>query len=170
MAKQSAGLLVYRTKNNAVEVLLVHPGGPYWAKKDEHAWSIPKGEFDEEEDPLTAAKREFREEIGKAAPDGNMQELGLVKTSGKTVSAWMVPGDLDVQGIQSNSFEMEWPPHSGEKQSFPEVDKAAWFNLVTAKIKIHKGQIVFIERLADLLHVSVQETSEQSTVIQQSLF
>ncbi len=171
MVKQSAGLLVYRTKaNNTVEVLLVHPGGPYWAKKDEHAWSIPKGEFDDGEEPLTAAKREFQEEVGKSAPEGEKQELGFVKTSGKIIYAWMVAGDLDVRDIQSNSFEMEWPPHSGEKQTFPEVDKAAWFSLVTAKAKIHKGQVVFIERLADLLHVNVLEIPAEPPVIQQSLF
>lgn len=155
MKKLSAGLLVYRLKNGQVEVLLAHPGGPFWAKKDLGAWSIPKGEYDENnEEPLAAAKREFEEEIGSKAPEGEYTELGeFRRKDSKTIQAWAVEGDLDVSEIHSNSFEMEWPPKSGQKQKFPEVDKAAWFSLNEATSKMHKGQAVFLERLANILHI-----------------
>lgn len=170
MTKQSAGLMVYRQSNNKVEVLLVHPGGPFWAKKDEHAWSIPKGEFADGEDPLQAAKREFQEEIGQPAPAGDMRDLGNTKTSSKTIYAWAIAGDLDVRHVESNNFEMEWPPHSGQKQEFPEVDKAAWFDLSTAVTKIHKGQAQFLERLAEMTGAKLDEALPELTQAQQSLF
>jgi predicted NUDIX family NTP pyrophosphohydrolase len=151
MAKQSAGLLVYHRKNGTLEVFLGHPGGPFWAKKDKGVWSLPKGEFDEE-DSLTAAKREFKEETGHVAPEGDCIDLGSTKLkSGKTIFGWAVEGDIDASNIQSNTFEMEWPPRSGEKQEFPEIDRAAWFTLDKALQKIHPGQLPLLERLAEQL-------------------
>ena len=148
MAKLSAGLLVYRVRDKTVEVFLVHPGGPFWAKKDEGAWSIPKGEYTEEENPLEAAKREFKEETGFDPPAGKMMELKPIKQpSGKIVSVWAVEGDFDAAKIKSNLFSMEWPPKSGKQQEFPEVDRAGWFSLEEAKAKIFKGQVGFIEQL-----------------------
>ena len=147
MAKQSAGILLYRIKSNDLEVFLVHPGGPFWAKKDEGAWSIPKGEFEDEEDPLAAAKREFEEETGLKI-SGEFIQLDPVKQkSGKMVYAWAVEGDLDPLKIKSNEFEIEWPPKSGKMKSFPEIDKAAWFNLTEAKKKIITGQTGLIKEL-----------------------
>jgi len=148
MAKLSAGLLVYRVKEKAVEVFLVHPGGPFWAKKDEGAWSIPKGEYSAQEDPLEAAKREFKEETGFDPPAGKMMELKPIKQpSGKIVSVWAVEGDFDAAKINSNMFSMVWPPKSGRQQEFPEVDRAGWFSFEEAKVKILKGQAGFIEQL-----------------------
>ena len=147
MAKQSAGILLYRIKSNDLEVFLVHPGGPFWAKKDEGAWSIPKGEFEDEEDPLAAAKREFEEETGLKI-SGEFIELHPVKQkSGKMVYAWAVEGDVDPLKIKSNEFEIEWPPKSGKMKSFPEIDKAAWFNLTEAKKKIIAAQTGLIKEL-----------------------
>ena len=147
MAKQSAGILLYRIKSNDLEVFLVHPGGPFWAKKDEGAWSIPKGEFEDEEDPLAAAKREFEEETGLKI-SGEFIELHPVKQkSGKMVYAWAVEGDVDPLKIKSNEFEIEWPPKSGKMKSFPEIDKAAWFNLTEAKKKIITAQTGLIKEL-----------------------
>jgi predicted NUDIX family NTP pyrophosphohydrolase len=146
-SKKSAGLLVYRLRNGELEVLLVHPGGPFWAKKDEGAWSIPKGEIAENEDSLKAAKREFFEETGFEA-DGNFIALTPVKqASGKWVYAWAVEGDCDAGAIKSNTFSMEWPPRSGDKKEFPEVDRAGWFPLEAARQKILKGQVSLLEEL-----------------------
>ena len=149
MPKLSAGLLVYRRSDRELEVLLVHPGGPYWAKKDNGAWSIPKGEYEPDEDPLEVALREFEEEIGKTPPDpAAAVSLGeLRQPSGKIVSAWAVEGDVDVSDVQSNTFEMEWPPRSGRTREFPEVDRAAWFGLEEARRKLLPGQLGFIGRL-----------------------
>ena len=153
MPKLSAGLLAYRRTGSGLEVLLVHPGGPFWVKKDEGAWSVPKGEYEPGEDALAVARREFEEEIGQAPPNGNEPvPLGeLRQSSGKVVSAWAIEGDLDVSEVRSNSFEMEWPPRSGRTQEFPEVDRAGWFGLDEARRKIHRGQLGFLDRLDELL-------------------
>jgi predicted NUDIX family NTP pyrophosphohydrolase len=149
--KRSAGLLMYRRRGGALELLLVHPGGPFWAKKDDGAWSIPKGEYDDGEAPLAAAKREFAEEVG-AVPDGDFIDLGDVTQAGrKVVRAFAVEGDFDVARLQSDTFEIEWPPKSGRKQSFPEVDRAGWFAPDEARRKILAGQRPFIERLLERL-------------------
>jgi predicted NUDIX family NTP pyrophosphohydrolase len=157
MPKYSAGLLPYRiTESKSLEVLLVHPGGPFWARKDEGAWSIPKGEYepDAEPDPLVVAEREFTEELGKPSPSGDRLKLGELKQpSGKRVVAWAVQCDLDVSDVTSNSFEMEWPPKSGEVRSFPEVDRAAWFSVSEARLKLLRGQWPFILRLIEVLRV-----------------
>ena len=156
MSKKSAGILWYRFQNNLPEVLLVHPGGPFWQKRDSGAWSIPKGEFDKE-DALDAAKREMKEETGidadhpgyRASP---FYELKPVRQkSGKVVFAWAAEGHFDTSEIKSNSFEIEWPPKSGKKKSFPEIDKAAWFKLDEAKEKIIPGQVPLLEELRDKL-------------------
>ena len=145
--KKSAGILLYRFHNNLAEVLLVHPGGPFWAKKDDGAWSIPKGEFGAGEDPLDAAKRELEEETGIKA-DGNFIELTPVKQkSGKLVYAWALQKDIDPAAIKSNSFELDWPPRSGIKKSFPEIDRAAWFTMDEARNKIIGGQAPLINEL-----------------------
>jgi len=149
MKKQSAGILLYKFAGQHAEVLLVHPGGPFWARKDTGAWSIPKGECAESEEALVAAKREFAEELGRPAPDGELVALGEAKQSGgKVVRAWAVEADLDVSNIRSNTFTMEWPPKSGQSQEFPEVDKAAWFSLMAARSKLVKGQRPLLEALA----------------------
>ena len=147
MNKKSAGILLYRFHNKTAEVLLVHPGGPFWAKKDLGAWSIPKGEFAPDEDPLDAAKRELEEETGiKAA--GDFIELTPVKQkSGKLVYAWALHKDIDPAIIRSNNFEMEWPPKSGNKKAFPEIDAAAWFNMDEAKKKMINEQAPLIDEL-----------------------
>jgi predicted NUDIX family NTP pyrophosphohydrolase len=145
--KESAGLLMYRLRNSTLEVFLVHPGGPYWARKDLGAWSIPKGELQEGEDYLDAAKREFQEETG-FLPKGNFIALAPIKqTGGKLVYGWAVRDDCDTKTIVSNTFSMEWPPRSGKRQEFPEVDRAEWFTIETAKEKILKGQVGFLEEL-----------------------
>ena len=153
MPKLSAGLLVYRRTGGELEVLLVHPGGPFWAKKDGGAWSVPKGEYEPEEDPLEVALREFKEEIGAEPPDhARAVSLGeLRQPSGKVVTAWAVEGDLDVSEVRSNTFEMEWPPRSGRTQEFPEVDRAGWFGLEEARRKLLRGQVGFLDRLEELL-------------------
>jgi predicted NUDIX family NTP pyrophosphohydrolase len=145
----SAGLLVYRVSDSEViETLIVHPGGPFWARKDEGAWSVPKGEYDDGTDPLAAAEREFEEEIGQRAPAGERVELGEVRQSGgKRVTAWAVEGDVDVAHITSNTFEIEWPRGSGRRREFPEVDRAEWVTAATARVKLLKGQVPFIDRL-----------------------
>ncbi len=151
MAKSSAGLLLYRIREGAVEVFLVHPGGPFWAKKDLGAWSIPKGEIAEGEDPLEAARREFKEETG-FRPEGEFREFEPVRQrSGKVVHAWAVEGDCDPTAIRSNTFEMEWPPRSGRRQEYPEVDRAGWFGLDRAKEKILEGQRPLLAQLQLLL-------------------
>lgn len=150
--KQSAGLLLFRERAGALEVLLVHPGGPFWVKKDIHAWSIPKGEFADEEDPLAAARREFEEEAGVAPPAGEFISLGSVRQpGGKKVHAWAVRGDFDPAALKCNTFTMEWPPRSGRQQAFPEVDQAAWLPIEVAEQKIHKGQGPFLARLREKL-------------------
>ena len=147
MAKTSAGLLLFREASGGLEVLLVHPGGPFWSRKDDGAWSLPKGEFEEGEDPLAAARREFEEETGTAA-DGEAIPLGsLRQPGGKTVHAWAVRGDFDPDLLRSNTFLLEWPPKSGRMREFPEVDRAGWFPLETARRKILKGQAGFLDRL-----------------------
>jgi predicted NUDIX family NTP pyrophosphohydrolase len=145
--KQSAGILLYRFRDSEVGIFLVHPGGPFWAKKDAGAWSIPKGEFADDENPLATAKREFAEETG-CVIDGDFIELTPVKQpGGKRVYAWAVEGDCQAESIKSNLFTMEWPPRSGKRKEFPEVDRAAWFDLKTAKEKILKGQVALLEDL-----------------------
>ena len=152
MPKQSAGILLYRFRNEIPELLLVHPGGPFWAKKDTGVWSIPKGEIEENEDPFAAAKRETSEETGinQATLDASsFIELSPVKIkSGKIIFIWAVEGDFDTNEIKSNSFEMEWPPKSGQKKHFPEADKAGWFSIEEAKIKVNEGQVAILEELA----------------------
>ncbi len=144
---KSAGLLLFRETPEGVEVLLVHPGGPYWAKKDDGAWSIPKGEFSDDEEPLAAARREFEEEMGRPV-DGDFLPLEPLKQpSGKRVLAWAVAADFDPSALQSNTFSMEWPPKSGRQQQFPEVDRAGWFDIHAAKQKILKGQAPFLDQL-----------------------
>jgi predicted NUDIX family NTP pyrophosphohydrolase len=145
--KTSAGLLLYRRRSDDWEVFLVHPGGPFWAKKDLGAWSLPKGEFEEGEDPLQAAKREFTEETGFPI-DGEFRPLEPVKQQGgKVVYAWAVEADCDASQIRSNSFSMEWPPKSGRMQKFPEVDRAQWFNIPEAQKRINAGQRGFLDQL-----------------------
>jgi len=155
MAKLSAGLLLYRRPDGDLEVLLVHPGGPYWAKKDDGAWSVPKGEHGEAEEPLEVAAREFCEELGTDPPDvGGAVFLGeLRQPSGKRVSAWALEGDLDTSNVRSNTFSMEWPPRSGRIAEFPEVDRAGWFDLDSARRKLLRGQVAFIDRLVSLLEM-----------------
>ena len=147
MAKQSAGILLYRKTGGGLQVFLVHPGGPYFKNKDLGAWSVPKGEFLDDEDALAAAKREFREETGQAI-EGNFISLEpVILKSGKIVHAWAVEGDIDHETITSNMFEMEWPPKSGKRQSFPEIDRAGWFDLDEAKLKINGTQARLIDSL-----------------------
>ncbi len=143
--RSSAGLLMYRTRANKVEFLLVHPGGPFWRKKDAEAWTIPKGEIEESEEALATAKREFEEELG-IKPTGPFIELAPVRQKGgKIIHAWAFEGEVDPDRISSNVFSMEWPPRSGRLQEFPEVDRAAWFDLETAKSKINPAQIALLE-------------------------
>ena len=147
MRQRSAGILLYRLEDGNVQVLLVHPGGPFWINKDAGAWSIPKGLYEADEDSLSAAKREFEEETGFVV-DGDFLDLGELKQpSGKIVHAWAIAGNLDVSQLRSNTFELEWPRHSGQIQHFPEVDKGAWFDMTTAREKISAGQAAFLDRL-----------------------
>ncbi len=153
--KPSAGLLLYRRGNQeeevVLEVLLVHMGGPFWARKDEGAWSIPKGEYEPAEDPFVAAKREFEEELGSAPPLVAYRDLGMVsQPGGKVVSAWAAEADFDAAGAVSNTFELEWPRGSGRMRSFPEVDRAGWFTPEVARVKLVRGQQTFIDRLLAL--------------------
>jgi len=151
MAKQSAGILMYRRDPGGLSVLLVHPGGPFWAKKDLGAWSIPKGEYSAGEDPLGIAVREFEEETGVRL-EGEFRPLGEVRQAGgKRVIAWALEGDLDPAAIRSNAFELEWPPKSGRKQSFPEIDRAEWFAPDAAREKINPSQRELIDRLVRLV-------------------
>jgi predicted NUDIX family NTP pyrophosphohydrolase len=148
LSARSAGLVLYRQRDGKLEVLLVHPGGPFWQKRDEGAWSIPKGELADNEDGMQVARREFQEELGSAAPVGEGTSLGDVRQAGgKVVHAWALPGDLDVNRIVSNTFEIEWPPRSGKMQPFPEVDRAGWFDLESARRKLIPAQRLFIDRL-----------------------
>ncbi len=170
-AKKSAGILLYRnTPQHGFEVLIVHPGGPFWAKRDAGSWSVPKGEFTEGEQPLDAAKREFAEEVGSPAPEGAYLDLGSSKQpSGKTVYVFALKSDFNLEQFKSNMFTMEWPPKSGAKQEFPECDKAAWFPLAAAKQKLVKGQAGFIDALADALHIAIADPPASQTG-QTSLF
>jgi len=147
MSKQSAGLLLFRQGAEGIEVLLAHPGGPFWAKKDDGSWSIPKGELEEGEDPLAAAKREFEEEMGLPPAGAFLPLQPLKQSGGKLVFAWAVRSDFDPSRLKSNRFSMEWPPKSGRRQEFPEVDRAAWFGVETARRKILKGQAPFLDDL-----------------------
>lgn len=152
MAKQSGGLLPWRRRAGALEVFLVHPGGPFWAKKDDGAWSIPKGEFAEGEDALACARREFLEETGLGIAGDFLALAPVRQKGGKVVHAWAVGApDLDPAQIQSNSFELEWPPKSGRKQMFPEIDRAGWFAIGAARAKILSGQLPFLDQLETLL-------------------
>lgn len=165
MPRQSAGLLVYRRPSgglDSLELLLAHPGGPFFARKDYGAWTVPKGEYEEGELPLATAEREFSEEIGILAPDGPRADLGEVRqSSGKRVRAFAVEGDLDVSEAKSNLFEMEWPPGSGRIEIFPEVDRAAWFDADEARRRLNSSQAEFVDRL--LAHLAVSPPSESCT-------
>ena len=147
---RSAGIVLYRPGDDGLEVLLVHPGGPFWAKKDLGAWSIPKGEYEPGEDPQACALREFEEETGTRLSAPELVDLGaVVQKAGKEVTAWAARGDLDAAAVRSNSFTMEWPPRSGRQQAFPEIDRAEWFALDRARAKLVAAQAELIERLAE---------------------
>lgn len=149
-APRSAGLLLYRTAGVSFEVLLGHMGGPFWAGKDAGAWSVPKGEHSPDEQPQNAARREFTEELGLPVPPGEMVPLGEVRQSGgKVVSVWALEGELDPADVVPGTFELEWPPRSGRRQDFPEVDRVAWFDLAEAAGRVVKGQRPFLDRLAE---------------------
>jgi len=147
MSKKSAGILLYRVKDLDLEFFLVHPGGPFWAKKDAGAWSIPKGEFDDNENPLEAAKREFKEEIGKEITVDLIPLTPQKQKSGKVIHAFAGNQDLEEKNISSNTFNLEWPPKSGKIMEFPEIDKGDWFDVNTAKEKLNKAQVSFIDEL-----------------------
>lgn len=152
--KRSAGIVLYRVRDGDLEVFLVHPGGPYWSNKDDGAWSIPKGEFEEGDDPLAAARREFHEETGFHV-NGQFRALSPLKQpSGKVIHAWAVEGAIDPARVASNTFSLEWPPHSGKRRDFPEVDKAEWFSLPTAQRKLIPGQRGFLDQLQQLVRDS----------------
>lgn len=149
MPRRSAGLLLHRLGPNGPEVLLVHPGGPLWASKDQGAWTVPKGEYAEGEDEAATAEREFAEELGSAAPPGARFDLGEVRQAGgKRTRLWAVAGDLDVSSVHSNTFAMQWPPRSGREATFPEVDRAGWFTLDEARVKLLPSLVPFVDRLA----------------------
>jgi predicted NUDIX family NTP pyrophosphohydrolase len=150
--RHSAGLLLFRRDPDGVRVLLAHMGGPFWAGRDDAAWSIPKGELDGDEDAVAAARREFTEELGLPVPDGDWLSLGELRVSGgKVITAWALEADLDVDAVVPGMFDLEWPPRSGRLQQFPEVDRAAWLDLSTAQVKLVKGQLPFLDRLAQAL-------------------
>lgn len=159
--RTSAGLLVYRFKDGQPEVFIVHNGGPYWAKKDDGVWSLPKGEIEEGDEPLATAKREFLEETGLPLPEGDIFELGKITypKGDKEVIAWAVEGDFDISLLKSNTFEMEWPPRSGKRREFPEIDRGGWFTLQEAASKLFPPNLLFLERLAS--HLNVPFGSEQ---------
>src|SRR5215467_5004839 len=160
MPKRSAGILMYRRGTQGLEVLLVHPGGPFWARKDLGAWSIPKGEYSEGEDPLAVAIREFEEETG-TRPRGELRPLGEVTQPGrKVVTAFALEGDFDPTTLKSNTFELEWPPKSGRRASFPEVDRAQWFSPEMAREKILQGQREFISRLLEMVSSSSNKSRD----------
>ena len=151
-SRQSAGILLHRRRDGAVEVLLVHPGGPFWANKDLGAWSIPKGEYEPGDDPLACALREFEEETGHRLEATGLVELGTLRQKGgKVVTAWAAPGDLDAATVTSNTFTIEWPPRSGRRRQFPEIDRAGWFDLATARQKLLAAQAELIDRLLAVL-------------------
>ena len=150
MPKRSAGLLLHRHGRRGTEVLLVHPGGPLWASKDDGAWTVPKGEYGEHEDPAAAAEREFAEEIGSPPPSGPRVDLGEVRQAGgKWTRLWAVDGDLDLSTVHSNTFDMEWPPRSGRMASFPEIDRASWFTVAEARAKLLASLVPFLDRLVE---------------------
>lgn len=150
--KRSAGILLFRRPGGRTEVLIGHMGGPLWARKDDGAWSIPKGEYTDDEQPQAAARREFTEELGLPVPAGELLALGEVRQSGgKLVTVWALEGDLDPATVVPGTFDLEWPPRSGKVQKFPEVDRVAWFDLETAGAKLVKAQRAFLERLTELL-------------------
>jgi len=151
MPKRSAGLLMYRFREGVPEVFLVHPGGPFWEKKDLGAWSLPKGEYNPEEDALAAARREFTEETGLPAAGEFIPLTPLKQPSGKLIAAWAFQGDCDPEAVQSNTFTLECPPRSGRYQEFPEIDRAGWFTIEEAKVKITKGQAGFLAELRQIL-------------------
>lgn len=152
MPKRSAGMLLYRPSGDSIEVLLVHPGGPFWANRDLGAWSIPKGEYEPGDDPLQAALREFEEETGQAPPTEELLDLGSVTQRGrKVITAWAARGDLDPETVASNTFTMEWPPRSGNLREFPEIDRAAWFDPSTARQKLVSAQAELVDRLISAL-------------------
>ncbi|HEV3379337.1 MAG TPA: NUDIX domain-containing protein [Thermoleophilaceae bacterium] len=152
MAKRSAGILLYRIAGGRPEVLLVHPGGPFWARKDAGSWSIPKGEYGDGEAPQACALREFEEETGVGLPPGELLELGSVKQKGgKVVTAWAAEGDLDADSVRSNTFTMEWPPRSGRTAEFPEIDRAGWFGVEEAREKLVAAQAELVDRLVERL-------------------
>jgi len=157
MSKKSAGVLLYRTSAGPLEVLLAHPGGPFWDRKDDGSWSIPKGEFADEEEPLAAARREFQEETGFAVTGGFAELTPLRQPGGKTVYAWAVEGDFDPSKLKSNTFAIEWPPKSGRQREFPEVDRVAWFAIPEAQRKILRGQVGFLTEL--IARVATARTS-----------
>jgi predicted NUDIX family NTP pyrophosphohydrolase len=142
---------MYRRRHGVLEIFLVHPGGPFWQKKDAGSWSIPKGEYTTDEDPLEVAKREFQEETGFKASGEFVPLTSRKQPSGKTITAWAFEGDCDASTIKSNTFSMEWPPHSGKREEFPEVDRAGWFSIPVAKEKIIKGQSSFLDELTQIL-------------------
>jgi predicted NUDIX family NTP pyrophosphohydrolase len=155
MPRQSAGILLFRRAGGIVQFLLVHPGGPFWSKKDEGAWSIPKGLYEEPENAIDAARREFWEETG-ATITGDLVELGEFKQpGGKVISAWAAESEFDAANLRSNAFSLEWPPKSGKRKEFPEVDRAGWFSLTEAAVKITKGQLPILMRLASELGLDV---------------
>ena len=152
MPRLSAGLLLYRLADDGVEVLIGHPGGPFWARKDDGAWSIPKGEYTDDEDPWTAAQREFVEEVGLPVPDGPRLDFAPVKQSGgKVVTAFAVRADLDVTNSVSNTFELEWPKGSGKVREYPEIDRVGWFSVAEASSKLLKGQRPLLDSLLEHL-------------------
>ncbi|WP_419698908.1 NUDIX domain-containing protein [Mucilaginibacter sp. NFX135] len=151
MGKQSAGILLYRKTEGKLQVFLVHPGGPFFKNKDDGSWSVPKGEFLDDEDPLEAARREFEEETGQVITGEFIKLNPITQKGGKKVYAWAIVGDIDHLTIKSNYFEMEWPPRSGKQQSFAEVDRAEWFDIETAKVKINLAQAGLIEELIEKL-------------------
>lgn len=161
MAKQSAGILLYRFRDNQLQVFLIHPGGPFFSKKDNGVWSVPKGEFNNDENPLDAAKREFLEETGQPVNGKFIVLKPIIQKAGKKVYAWAVEGDIDHKSIVSNLFEMEWPPRSGKKQTFPEADKSAWFEIEVAKTKVNPAQADFIEELVAIVNSSKRFPKEE---------
>ena len=162
MPKLSAGLLLYRVNDDGVDVLIGHPGGPFWAKKDDGAWSVPKGEYAQGEDPWLVARREFEEELGKPPPDGPRIDLPPVKQpSGKIVTVFAVRGDLDLEGTFSNTFSLEWPKGSGNVREYPEIDRVEWFSVPAARSKLLKGQLPLLDHLMDVVEGGESGASRQ---------
>ena len=150
MPRRSAGVLLYR-RTPGLQVLLGHMGGPFWSRRDEGAWSIPKGEYGDGEEPLAAARREFEEELGSPVPSTALAPLGELRAGAKVLTVWAAEGDLDATAVRSNTFPLEWPPRSGRVQEFPEVDRAAWLGVDEARAKLVRGQVPYLQRLLDLL-------------------